>query len=309
MKILFVSSGNNIHGISPIVKKQGESLIKQGIDVYFFTIKGKGLKGYIKSIKPLKKVIRQFNPDIIHSHYSLCGYISSISNSRIPHVCSLMGSDTVVKGGWKKLILWHIKNRWDVTITKSEEMKKHLVFSEIIVLPNGVDTDLFKPISINQARKELGWEKEGIHILFAANPKRPEKNYLLFKESLVLLNDKKINTHVLEDVSHKSIPLLMNASNVVTLTSHREGSPNVVKEAMACNRPIVSTDVGDVSWLLNSCEGCFISNPETTEYSQSILSALKHTNSKGRERIKELGLMDKDIAQKLIKIYKELKQE
>lgn len=309
MKVLFVSSGNNKDGISPIIKKQGESLIKQGIDVHFFTVKGKGIRGYIKSIKPLKKVIKQFNPDIIHSHYSLCGYISSIGNSKIPNVCSLMGSDTVVKGGWKKLILWYIKNRWDVTITKSEEMKSNLGFSEIIVLPNGVDTKLFKPTSIDEAREKLGWEKEGIHILFAANPKRPEKNYLLFQESIALLNDKKINTHVLQDVSHKSIPLMMNASNVVALTSHREGSPNVVKEAMACNRPIVSTNVGDVSWLLNDCEGCFISNSQTTDYSQSILSAMKHSNSKGRERINKLGLMDTDTANKLIKIYTELKRE
>lgn len=309
MIILFVSSGNNITGISPIVKKQGESLIKQGHDVHFYRINGKGIKGYLKNIKPLKKVINQLKPDVIHAHYSLCGYVTSLTRTKVPIVTSLMGSDAVVKGFWNSLIKWHIRKKWNKTITKTEEMKQFLNMSEITVLPNGVDMELFKPIPKEKAQNELGWEIDQFHILFAANPERPEKNYNLFEESIDILKPQLENVviHVLKDVPHKNIPTMMNAADVVVLSSLREGSPNVIKEAMACSRPIVTTNVGDVDKIVSSVEGCIIVNFSAKEMAEALKEVItkKIQQTTGQDFIQSY-LSEEIIAKKLINIYKSI---
>ncbi len=92
MKVLFVSSGNSEIGISPIIKNQGESLKQNGIDLYYFTIKGKGINGYLKNIPILKKYLKYHNYDIIHAHYSLLAIVATLSGAK-PLVVSLMGSD------------------------------------------------------------------------------------------------------------------------------------------------------------------------------------------------------------------------
>ena len=108
MKILFVSSGNSENGVSPIVKAQAESLIKQGIEINFFTIKGRGVKGYLSNIKPLGRFIKQIQPDLIHAHYSLTAFTVSLVK-RKPLVVSLMGSDVKSSNKYKFLIKLFVK--------------------------------------------------------------------------------------------------------------------------------------------------------------------------------------------------------
>lgn len=91
-KILFVSSGNILKfGISPIVKNQGNSLGKIGLDISYFGIKGKGLHNYLANIGQLRSFIKSNHFDVIHAHYSLSGIIATLTLTRIPIVVSLMG--------------------------------------------------------------------------------------------------------------------------------------------------------------------------------------------------------------------------
>lgn len=312
MKILFLSSGNNTTntGISPIIESQGKSLIKFGVDIQYFTIKGKGFKGYLKNRKRLKHQVKERSYDIIHAHYSLSGFLASLTFTKTPIVVSLMGSDIQMNKFWRFLIKINLKLFWSRIIVKSEKMKNHLALDKKVdVIPNGVNLDVFYPIEASVARNKLNWDHSRKYILFAANPNRYEKNFTLFQKAFTTLNTENIEFKVLQNVNHEDIPLMMNASDVIALSSKWEGSPNVIKEALACNRPIVSTDVGDVSWLLDSCKGCFISDSDYSDYAQKLSNALSFKNSHGRERIRDLNLDDKDIAKKLIKIYKELKQE
>lgn len=307
LKVLFVCSGNN--GISPIIRAQAESLNSAGIDVTIYAIKGRGVVGYIKNVKPLRKTIRQDQYDIVHAHYALSAYVASLAGAK-PMVVSLMGSDcksgkllnAVLKTFIRRLV-------WKV-ILKSEEMNSTIKLSNPQVIPNGVNLSVFKPLDKNQCIDKLHWDAKKQHILFAASPKRHEKNFDLAKQSFDLLNDNKIVLHVLDNVPDDEMPLWYNAANIVMLTSFWEGSPNVVKEAMACNCPVVATDVGDIRWLFGNTPGYFIADFSSDDVAKKITEALafkeKFGNTKGRERLIELGLDAESVARKIIELYQEV---
>jgi len=311
MKILFISSGNSEVGISPIIRRQGESLKCSGERIYYFTIKGKGLIGYLKNVSKLRKYILNITPDIIHSHYSLSAFTTSLANFGlfIPHVTSLMGSDVKMNNFWKSLIKINYKIFWKKVIVKSEDMKKSLKLSDSEVIPNGIDLSLFKKLKVD-SRRIVGFNQNRRNIIWVSNPQRSEKNYQLAEKAVDLINNENIELHIINGIKHIDIPSYMYAADVLLLTSFREGSPNVVKEAMACNLPVVATNVGDVKWLFGKEPGYFLTNFDPNDVSKKIEFAIefkdKFIQTKGRQRLIELGLDSKTIANKIIKIYEKV---
>ncbi len=309
MKILFVSSGNSASGISPIVSNQGHSLVNAGCTVDFFLIKGKGVKGYLGNIKPLKKKIIEGHYDIVHAHYSLSAYVAGLAGAK-PLVVSLMGSD--VKGGKSAKVFLKFFSRffsWQALIVKSQDLQQNLgKLKPVYVLPNGVDTTQFIPVDRLQCCNKLGWDINHINILFAASPERQEKNFPLTSEAVNRLNASDIVLHVLGDVPHSELVYWYNAADVVLISSLWEGSPNVIKEAMACNRPIVATDVGDISWLSGNEPGHFISGFSPEEFTGKLNLAIEfsreHSHTNGRQRLLDLGLDSATVAGKIMGIYK-----
>jgi len=318
MKVLFVSSGNSEFGISPIVKNQGESLKQNGIDLDYFTIKGKGINGYLKNIPILKKYLKAHHYDIIHAHYSFCGWVTKLTLTKIPVIVSLMGSDTYgnvnIDGERKfysyinilsaKLLQPFVKKM----IVKSKNLESYTYLkNKVKIIPNGVDIIKFKPIEKNICREKLNIDINYKIILFLGNPSDPRKNYNLLKKAINIIKD--VNVKIIKPypVDNKDIVYFMNAADVLVMTSYLEGSPNVIKEAMACNLPIVSTDVGDVKEIIGDTEGCFICSYDHKDVADKIKMALdygKRTN--GREQIIKLGLDSDSIAKKIIKVYEEV---
>lgn len=290
MKVLFVSSGNSKFGISPIVKNQGISLKKVGVDLDFFTINNKGVIGYLRNIPRLKRILKKKYYDLIHAHYSLSAIVVTLAGSK-PLIVSLMGSDIQVNTAWKWLIKIFSTYLWAVTIVKSERMKQQIGIQKSLVIPNGVDLKMFRFIEKKEALTKVSFDKEKKHVIFVSSPDRLEKKYLLAKNAVDLLRNDGVELNVVKNVDHQLMPYYMNAADILLLTSSWEGSPNVVKEAMACNLPIVSTDVGDVKEIIGNTEGCYITLYDPKDVAQKIKMALdfgKRTN--GRNKIEHLDI-------------------
>lgn len=313
MIVLSISSGNRLDGdISPIVKAQNESLREAGLDIDAYAIVGKGFVGYLKSVFPLYKYLRVNDVDLIHAHYSLCGFVGYFATlllslghkKRLPVVVSLMGDDVKDSKAWNLVVRMFVRFFWSVTIVKSEEMKRAIGISSLHIIPNGVDLSIFHPMDKAISKETLGWEEEK-HILFGSSPDREGKNYPLAQQAFSMLSIDSCKLKSLSNIKHKEIPVYLNACDVLLLTSKSEGSPNIIKEAMACGTPIVCTDVGDVRWLLSGLDNCYITNEDPRVIKEMMEKAISFNGKTlGPARIKQLGLESSAVAAQIISIYK-----
>lgn len=307
MKILYVSSGNSKMGLSPIVKNQGESLKEFDINISYFLLKGKGIKGYLKNIKWLRREVEKINPDIVHAHYSFSAYTALFAGCK-PLVVSLMGSDVKSSNLFLYITRFFSRFFWDISIVKSPDMYKSLHYKDALVIPNGVNMSRFKILDKKKCQLKLGWNYEKYHVLFAASSLRPEKNYALALEAFNIANNSDLVLHSLDYITNEEMIYYYNASDVVLLTSIWEGSPNVIKEAMACGRPIVATNVGDIKWLIGSVVGCYVTDFKSYFIAECINKAIVYSknnvSTKGRDSLLNLKLDSVSVASKLIDIYK-----
>lgn len=305
MKVLFICSGNKSNGKpSILVKNQADSLIEQGCQISFFLVAQKGVIGYLKAVFPIYRAVKKQNPTIVHAHYSLSAFAASLAilliiKNRPKIVVSLMGSDAQMKGWKRSLTNFFSSKLWYATIVKSEQMAKNLGLKQFIILPNGVQLDKFRNEESPDENK----------VLFAADPTRESKNIELAKKAIELAKKEipSLKLKVIFNVEHTEIIHEIKTSACILSTSKWEGSPNVIKESLACNRPIVATDVGDIAWLLADVEGCYVTDFNPEVIAGSIVKALnfnrekKYTN--GLEKINQLQLDSRSIAKRIMKIY------
>ena len=323
MRVLFVASGNIENKIkNHIVERQAESLKVKNIIIEHFYITDKGVTGYLKSISKIRHLLKNSKFDIVHAHYGWSGLVSLLTFTRVKKVISFMGDDLIGTINRKsnytlfgkivtKFNIFLAKHFYDYSIIKSENLKeklKSVMTAELI--PNGVDVKIFSQKDKYSSKKTLGWSPDKKYVIFVSNPERGEKNFALAQASTELLNIQNLELFVVRNVTADKLNLYYNAADCLILTSIHEGSPNVIKEAMACGCPIVSTDVGDVEWILGNTDGCYLTSFEPQDVACKIKLALefseKSGRTKGRERILELGLDSETIASRIIEIYKKV---
>ncbi len=318
MKVLFVSSGNSsFFDIVPFIKSQGDSLIKhENADVDFFTIKGKGLKGYINSIPKLRRYLKKNRFDLIHAHFAYCGWVAILSFSGLPIVLSLMGGDAygdcdnngkrkikdwamIIQGQLVQLFVKHI-------IVKSENLKDFVWRKRVCsVVPNGVDCDKFSLLPKDQCRLELGINKEKTTLLFMGNPDDPRKNIKQLRDAFALLPDPH-NYQIIAPypVNHALVAKYFNACDILIFTSFMEGSPNIIKEASACNLHIIATPSGDIlerSQELSNITICRFTPSDLAEKMQMVRRSINRPVDSRSSILKSLD--EKIIAKKINQIY------
>jgi glycosyltransferase involved in cell wall biosynthesis len=238
--------------------------------------------------------------DIVHGHYGLwC--LAARMQWRAATVAAFLGDDLLgtitTRGRYsKKSRLVARISRWlcrvsDAATVKSEQMKLASGEQRVVVIPDGVDFGLFRPIPREEARHVLGWESDKYYVLFANNPSIPVKNFALARQAMCRLAARGIQAElvVASGLPQSAVVYHMNASNALLLPSLAEGTPNVVKEAMACNVPVVATDVGDVAQVIGRTPGCSVCPPDADALAAGLENALRHTEpTSGRADIAHL---------------------
>lgn len=321
LKVIFVFSGNSSNfGIAPFIKAQGESLKDFGIDIQYFPLEGRGILGYLKEASRLRKYLKKKPVDIIHAHYTLSGWAAVLSFPRQPVVLSLMGDDAngtytgpgaiSYKSQYLKLLTYAIQPFVASIISKSKNIEVSVFRKKIsYLIPNGVQIERFNDVP-GGCRDELSLNSGKKYILYLADKKNKNKNYQLVKNALSFINRSDVEILAPFPIRHEQLIKYFNAADVFVLSSFMEGSPNVVKEAMSCNCPIVSTDVGDVKWVLGDTEGCFLASFDPVDFAEKITMALDFASetgrTRGRNRILALGLDSDTIARKIITVYRKV---
>ena len=301
MKILFVCSKNS-GKVASFIVEQAEAVQQAGLEVDFFTIEGKGWKGYLSNRPLLIKKIKEFKPNVIHAHYGLSGLLAN-TQRKVPVITTFHGSD-INDPEVFRFSKWAIRlSAWNIFVSE-KNIQVAKVKHKYSLIPCGVNTNLFKPIDKQVARNELGLKPDEKLVLFAGSFDNPVKNSALALQAINFLPE--VRLLELKNYSREEVALLMNAVDVCLMTSLNEGSPQFIKEAMACNCPIVSVDVGDVKEQIEDVENCFITEARPEKIAEKIdtifTNRSKRTN--GREKLMKSGLEQSVVANQLIKIYR-----
>ena len=290
--------------MAPFITEQAEALREAGCVVRLFAVEGHGLHGYLRSLPTLKRSIAEFRPDIVHAHYGLCGLLCTLQH-RVPVVVTYHGSDINDRSV-----------RWFSVLAIHRAAKNVFVSRQLMqiagsprnaaVIPCGVDTRIFHPIDCEEGRSNDGVDTEQHLVLFAGAFDNPVKDPQLAREVCSLLP----GTTLLElkGYSREQVAALMKATDALLLTSRSEGSPQVVKEALACGCPVVSVDVGDVKERISGLPGCYVSRTrEPKEIADLLRKAI--CNTAERKNLLDSSLDNRHIASRLIGIYTDILHE
>ena len=340
MKILEVSryKNNFADHTLPFVKEQGEAIAQElrkldnghltldngASAVEYFLVKG----NYVTAVRELKKKIREFKPDIVHAHYGLSAITAELQGL-IPVVTTFHNGET--HSWWVNMLTSLMSLCAKHVIYVAPHIRDLVYFKakNYSIIPCGVSLENCFLMDKAEARRKLGWSDDKKYIMFGGAFSNTRKNYALLKEAVDILN------HQFETINHKSAfieciemrelsrydcILRMNAADLFALPTKNEGSPQALKEAMACNCPIVATDVADIKYLLGDMPGHYVlSNKKGNgawwkgdEHSAEELATLLkqalafERRTEGRKRIEELGYTNELVAKKIIKIYEDI---
>jgi glycosyltransferase involved in cell wall biosynthesis len=225
--------------------------------------------------------------DLVHANYGLTAP-HAVIQARLPVVVSLWGSDLAGRYGHVSRLAARFA---DAVVVMSEDMADDLG-RDCYVVPHGVDLDMFQPEPTDEARQRLGWREDAHHVLFPYPQGRAVKDYPRAERVVEAARERVDGDLVLHSVSgvdHEDMSTYFNAADVLLLTSRREGSPNVVKEALACNLPVVSTDVGDVRERVADVTGSRVA-ASADELADGVAGALRiDGESNGRAAARRVG--------------------
>ena len=306
MRILVVASFNKGR-FAPFIVEQSEALKRTGCEIDFWGLQGKGLLGYLKNLPLLKRRIDDFKPDVIHAHYGLSGLLANLQR-RVPVVVTYHGSDINDR---KVLPLSKTAMRlsaWNVFVSK-KTLAIARPTKNYSLLPCGIDQMDLQQTQRLEARQRLHLDKGKKYVLFAGAFDNFVKNAPLAKDAVAFLEDDNIELLELKGYTREEVTLLMCAADVFLMTSFNEGSPQVIKEALACGCPIVSVDVGDVGERIEGVDGCYLAKTrDATELAALLKEALLFDGkTKGRDKIIADGLDNTQVATQLMDIYKTIK--
>jgi glycosyltransferase involved in cell wall biosynthesis len=295
--------------LGTFVEQQITGLREIGLEVgvMFLDRAQKGVGVYLLLASRLRTKIAEFKPDLVHVMYG--GVMADLATSAatdIPTIVTFHGSDLLgehLSGSIREAIAGfgvrcskraahRASGIIAVAQVLADALPETVNRSKVRVIPCGIDLHRFKPLDQHACRERLRWAPDLFHVLFPGS-RDPVKRPWLAQGAMKKLQQVGIEAelHYLRGIPNDEVPIWLNASHVVLLTSLHEGSPTLVKEALACNVPVVSVDVGDVRERLENIEGCFIAAPDSIDIAaklRKVFTGWKRVA--GHSKMEELSL-------------------
>lgn len=307
-------------GYGSSVQAQMESLRPLGLDYDVLFVNGRAsVWNYVRGIFELHRRLAASRYDLIHAHFGLSGWVACFQR-RVPVVVSFMGDDVLgrfgrdgrvsVVGRFFQLSSFVLARWVAAVIVKSGHMKARLGLDSARVIPNGVDLKLFKPMDRAEARRILALDPQAKFVLVPFDPALANKRFDLVQEAVLGARREIPELEILQVTGAPlaRMPLYLNAADVLVLASYSEGSPNVVKEAMAVNLPVVSVDVGDVAELIGQTEGCCLVAGRAEDIAARLVEVChRGARTQGRERIARYA--EENIAREIVAVYEAVLHE
>jgi teichuronic acid biosynthesis glycosyltransferase TuaC len=318
IRVLMVTSDwlwNSWGGPAVFIARQADFLRREGVEVDLFPFRGaRDPRNYLAAWKEVRRRVELGGYDLVHAQFGQSG-ITALPKA-VPLVVTFRGDDLegiigengrYIPSGWLlRFVSRTVSRHADAAIVVSEHMKRYLPASVAAhVMPSGIDFDLFRPEPRDTARRRLGLPLDQRLVLFVGNPGLARKRYALAQSAVDIVNDSQPTRLMVGwEMPHRQIAELMNACDALVLTSMQEGSPNSVKEALACNLPVVSVPVGDVATRLRGIAGCELCPDDRAA---SIAAALDRVLSRGQRIDGRSAVRDLDerlLTEQLIGIYR-----
>ena len=304
LKLLLIIPGCPDGNELPFARRQARHFADRfHADVRIFFLRDRtSLKAIWRAGCEFRSIEREFKPDVVHVHYGTMTAFFGVIHARAPVVITFHGSDlnpTPTDGKARDLfgrMLSQIAALFsDGIICVSRKLVDRLWWkgSKVKVLPMGVDLDRFRPKDRIACREELGWHAAGKIVLFNGN--NPKLKRLDIAEAVIEgIREKGIPAElkVLKgEIPPERMPVMMNAADALLLCSDQEGSPTMVKEAMACGLPVVSSDVGDVRERTQGVFPGAVVEQDVRRLTDALGSVLRlDRRSNGREKAVENGI-------------------
>jgi glycosyltransferase involved in cell wall biosynthesis len=317
-KVLFIIPGSPEGNSMIFSKRQAGELAAQGADVHVHYLSSRTNPIYLfKELFRLRALVKSMKPDVVHAHYgTVTSFLASWAGAK--HlVVTFHGSDLnfvksefFLKELFAKLLSQLSVLRASAVLCVSNRLLEKLWWRKGIarVLPFGVDTNNYYPIAQEEARERVGFSQEVEFILF--NNSAAVKRFDMAQAAVQVLKEegRPIELVALSGgVTYERMLLLLNACNCLLICSDSEGSPVMVKEAMACNLPVVATDVGDVASVIGGSQPMAVADQQSEALANALRKVLMEKGrSNGREVIIAKELNSDRIAERLMMVYSEI---
>lgn len=298
------------------VKEQIEALVAAGVDceVMFINGRAEGKSAYIAALRNLRARTRQF--DVVHCHHIFTGLVAMLARVQTPVVMSVQNDwlrEPEVGNRFAEHVLREMAVRFaSRVIMKSPIPQKYRGHPKFVHLPNGVNYDAFATGDKAAARARLGLDPHATYALFVSSKDqfRPQKRYDRYRESLDILAarrpDLDVRDLIMVNQPREKVRDFFHSADLHLLCSDYEGSPNSVKEAVCSGTPVVATDVGNVSEMLEGVPGCRVATSfapeELASLVEDVLAEAPHPSAV-RDGFIAKGLSQQATTEKLKALY------
>lgn len=284
------------------VERQVAALRAAGVDVDVLFVNGRRNKrAYARGFAELRARIRRRSYDLVHATYVFSGVIA---RAQLRHPVVLTHTGIEVLESWQAPLAWATSRVVDAVVVRSEAMRERLGLPDAAIIPAGIDLELFRPQPRNDARRELGLDPAERLVLFVGEP-RPEKRLDVAEGAVEILrrSDPRARLLHVSGRPQEEVVRYLNAADALVLPSDNEGSPGAVKEAMACNLPVVAVDVGDVRQVIGGTGGCHVVERTPAAFADALASVLAEPRrTDGRAHVQHLAWPA--VTERLIAVYR-----